>query len=857
MFGSTGMIRKCWCLIVVVLVVCLFRCEAQTTNCGALSIEECAKAADCQVFETSANRQGCRTGSTEDECDVQLDYSISEPFGCPESCKLTTLSSGVQLCEQITFWENFSQIYWGLQSLPFGYLFWNLLLGLTVILIARLAPTLVAWVVCKIINHAILKKPGKHDPQSAAIRIKSLRIALNGGRITFEEFEYASSNVHLRIVEGGFSVLWWLSSESILRDASSLTVDGSKGPGSSTSSQTDTFASGSTEDRSSVPKPGARYTKGSSKPVNQKDDNQYNEANKKTFGSGGISFFGRQNSGSLKSEAKSQERLPFRLSAFFSGVELSIFNNTERFTDIEKSIKRLFEAKTKSTRSSTVSPSDLDQMESGTRATNHRNQQSTSNSSNGEEVATAHNSIWRKIRGCFVQLARLCSCRKLGRRVKKKLSTSRPVATLSTHEEGVDSSDSDGENYASQRNPPKEVLSDIGETDLHSTPWFYKVFPISKVEFSQTCIYIADPSLETTCIIHARKGFGVHYLEPLSESMANFDLDKYRLANKLIWNGVRVKLVKNEQFVGEDTLAFAQVQSVSAHEDFLENSKRAVVGFFRDLFEISIPTDVRMKHKLSSGGNASDMGHEYDYEYEDDQESDPGIGKSNGEFRHRTRDSLNAKSNSDRFTSLVGRTNKVHHSGDENYNSSQENRPMKQRRSSLDGFMGPIRKLVSSRLKTEDSPEPQSPTGSLSDQDGVVGHADSLRSSHAEYGRDHSLSSASSLFRPQTAFHVAAQAHHLSQLEMYQEEQQQTSQPRSKTAQQQNQNQASSSNGQQAAFKTTKRSGGRRKGQNPRHKPPPGEPLENNKANKPAETSLRKQACGNKPCGNNGNYGNN
>jgi len=467
---------------------------------------------------------------TSTTCELQLDYSIPFPHGCPlDECVVRQLPSGTQVCEPRRFWDQFSAVYWGSSGLPIGYLFWNFLLGVCLIVTTSVAPWALAWAVTTLVNSFMLK-PSKTESDAAAIKIRSLRVALLGGKVTFEELEYASTNVHLRVVEGGISLKWWLSSDSILRDTSSLFSEMSQ-----SKSELDSAAS---------------------------------LAKKVAVG------------GSSKVK-------PFRVSTFMSGVELSVYNNTEKFTAIERSITSFFSK-------GGIAPSDkdLERMETGTaQQVRHRerrrreasrreggvdddDEEDDEDDKGEDEDEDEDANIIRSFLCCF-------RCRKKGWEGRRGRVSTRRDKRNRPRTIRRSTSDESAEGREEETFPENAAASSVVESSSWGStscvPWFYRVFPVSKVELSQFCIYMADPSLKSTLVVHAERGFGVHHFEHSS-----FEYDLYKVVNRAVWTNVRVRLVKNESFTQQgDFLSTATVLRAGVDDGFIGGS---VVRFFRDLF---------------------------------------------------------------------------------------------------------------------------------------------------------------------------------------------------------------------------------------------------------------------------------
>ena len=215
---------------------------------------------------------------------------------------------------------------------------------------------------------------------------------------------------------------------------------------------------------------------------------------------------GKAAAGEDKKRSKSQRKLPCRLTAYFNGVECSVFNNIAKFDELQN----LFLGK---------------------------------------------NEIYEK-------------------RDAQKQETPAPLAS---------SRSANGSNAADDK---KSRRKDV--------PWVYNFLPISEVRFSKSCLYVSDPGLPTTFITYVEKGYGLHYIDEIPKTSSNNEYDLYRVKTKFVWLNVRARIVKNEGFVGSESVDehVRKVLTEDLQESYFEFGKKGVLNFFKDILQ-DVLHDVR------------------------------------------------------------------------------------------------------------------------------------------------------------------------------------------------------------------------------------------------------------------------
>ena len=116
-------------------------------------------------------------------------------------------------------------------------------------------------------------------------------------------------------------------------------------------------------------------------------------------------------------------------------------------------------------------------------------------------------------------------------------------------------------------------------------PWVYNFLPISEVRFYKSCLYVSDPGLPTTFITYVKKGYGLHYIDEIPKSSSNNEYDLYRVKTKFVWLDVRARIVKNEAFVGSESVDehVRKVLAEDIQESYFEFGKKGVLNFFKDI----------------------------------------------------------------------------------------------------------------------------------------------------------------------------------------------------------------------------------------------------------------------------------
>jgi len=424
-----------------------FQCVYGFTDCQTLdSVEACAQFTNCTVVTNAGGDfVAC---SPENVCDVKLDYTQPNPYGCPQDvCKLEGNDSGLLVCTRTKFWDAIGALYLGTFSgVPVGFILMNFLLLFILGLLMYMIPKLSAWIICYYFNQS----------DEGQLSIQSVHVAPLGGKIYFSNLDYVSPNIHLQIAEGGVKIKWWVDFAHI-------------------------------------------FWRSESKIVTEKN---------------------MENRDSGKKSTMSTTPTAYRLSAFLTGVELSIFNNQDKYTELEKQLRRYFPAR------ANEANEDVD-LEFG-----------------GTDYDQIHSAPRRYFCCCF-------------RRAKRNQS--------SVHH--VDDDDENG---------------DLNQK-VKSRPWLYDVFPVSKLEFSKTCVYISDPFLASTAVFYAERGIGFHWLKSLQPGSSKFS--DCRSCTEVTWSDAKLQFRKNKGRISFDDLRSLRNFSESAH------CLKGVFNVIRQLCEKCWPYD--------------------------------------------------------------------------------------------------------------------------------------------------------------------------------------------------------------------------------------------------------------------------
>ncbi|KAH9255077.1 hypothetical protein BASA81_006836 [Batrachochytrium salamandrivorans] len=190
--------------------------------------------------------------------------------------------------------------------------------------------------------------------------------------------------------------------------------------------------------------------------------------------------------------AASAKPLPFRMSFFFTGLEISVFNNSPRYDLVEGYVLKAI-YRTVFSKEPPSSPPSHDSNE---------------------------------------------------------------TAKIVQGEQGDGTNDNDDEEGGLPRPPNFSPAAANAAANAACTveprPRFYNLFPITRVQCRNVALYVGAPTLPTTLIVHIQRAVGLHFSEPIGPESANYGLDSYRTVNKFDFRGVVVSSKPNSGFVASD-----------------------------------------------------------------------------------------------------------------------------------------------------------------------------------------------------------------------------------------------------------------------------------------------------------------
>lgn len=256
-----------------------FLCSASTRltqdyeSCKDVPIELCSgyefpDLSTCRVIEVQDNNV-CQPVSC---IEIELVYDIPAPFGCPEEFCVFKDNA----CANRNWFDSITEIYSQVEGndiLPLSIFFWCCMFAFVVAFLILKIPRLLALLAARIVTTFVFKPQDESRPP-AVVNIGLINVAILGGKLSFQNFEYISVDTRIRIVEGGIAFRWWSSINSVRRT-----------PG--------------------IDIEGAEKAKKGKQKQSEKSD-------------------------------LSGQNLPYRLTVYLSGVEVSCYNNSKRYDEIQQ-----------------------------------------------------------------------------------------------------------------------------------------------------------------------------------------------------------------------------------------------------------------------------------------------------------------------------------------------------------------------------------------------------------------------------------------------------------------------------------------------------------------------------------------
>jgi hypothetical protein len=189
------------------------------------------------------------------------------------------------------------------------------------------------------------------------------------------------------------------------------------------------------------------------------------------------------------------QALPFRMSIAVAGLDISVYNNTERYGGLEEYILRAIYRH--------VFGRDPPGPDAGAAA-----------SSPAKPASGQVASSWERARRFIA----------------------RPFA--SKHQ--VDLASAQTKDLGGRESPRGSAAAASPANLRDPLPRFYSLFPITHILFTETVIYVGAPTLPTTLIVCTRRAAGQHYASPIAPDALNRELDSYSIVNSFDMRGVSV-----------------------------------------------------------------------------------------------------------------------------------------------------------------------------------------------------------------------------------------------------------------------------------------------------------------------------
>ena len=203
----------------------------------------------------------------------------------------------------------------------------------------------------------------------------------------------------------------------------------------------------------------------------------------------------------VKNNNKKNTRLPFRMSVVFTGVEVSIYNNVGSYSNVYERLFALFQG-----HQSLLSPK----------------------TPKGETPKKGFSFEFAPQEGIF--------------------STPPSTTPLHTGDMFNAKSMADSTNESAKEGGGASVIEDYSL----NLPYFYELFPISRIMFRKCVVYLGAPTLPTVLISHVERSVLLHFTEPIMDE--NRGLDMYRVMNKMDMRGITVSCKPNKGYVAEEQM---------------------------------------------------------------------------------------------------------------------------------------------------------------------------------------------------------------------------------------------------------------------------------------------------------------